>query len=52
MCRRGLCCCPAADSLECVRCLLDLGAEVDLTDMKGQTPLFVAVKDQHLECAR
>ena len=41
----------AAGSLECVRCLLDHGAEVDMTDMKGQTPLFVAVKDQHLECA-
>ncbi|XP_064109584.1 ankyrin repeat and SOCS box protein 12-like [Macrobrachium nipponense] len=29
-------------SCECVELLLDAGAEIDLEDVKGQTPLFVA----------
>ena len=29
-------------SLECVRFILSMGAEVDAIDIKGQTPLFLA----------
>ena len=36
---------------ECVEYLIKTGANVDLIDMKAQTPLFVAIKNKHLRCA-
>jgi ankyrin repeat protein len=32
--------------------LLDYGASIDIPDVKGQTPLHVAVKNGHHACAR
>lgn len=32
--------------------LITQGAEVDLVDVKGQTALYVAVVNGHLECVR
>ncbi|KAL8608038.1 hypothetical protein ACOMHN_023854 [Nucella lapillus] len=37
---------------DCVERLLDHGAIVDLPDVKGQTPLLVAVAHRHHACAR
>lgn len=37
---------------ETIRVLLSHGADVDLADVKAQTPLFVAVVNQHWQCAR
>jgi len=36
---------------EAVSTLLKRGARVDVTDVKAQTPLFIAVVNQHWECA-
>ena len=41
-----------AGSLSCLSVLLDHGAEVDCLDVKCQTPLFVALINQHWECGR
>ncbi|XP_012940522.1 ankyrin repeat and SOCS box protein 12 [Aplysia californica] len=38
--------------LECLTCLVDVGARIDIVDVKCQTPLFVAVKNRRLECSR
>ena len=32
--------------------LIKAGADIHIVDVKGQTPLFVAVKNRRLECAR
>jgi hypothetical protein len=42
----------SAGSLDCLRLLLGCSAKVDEIDVKAQTPLFVAVVNQHWECAR
>ncbi len=42
----------AAGSLCAIRVLLSHGANVDLVDVKAQTPLFVALVNQKWECAR
>ena len=42
----------AAGNVEAIKCLVKHGAEVDLTDVKAQTPLFVAIVNQHWESAR
>ncbi|XP_053547652.1 ankyrin repeat and SOCS box protein 12-like [Bombina bombina] len=39
-------------SLQCLKILLDHGAEVDSLDVKAQTPLFTAVSAGHLDCVR
>ncbi|XP_056397497.1 ankyrin repeat and SOCS box protein 12-like [Hyla sarda] len=39
-------------SLECLKILLANGAEVDILDVKAQTPLFTAVSSGHLDCVR
>lgn len=36
---------------ECVKCLLLNGADVDIPDVKAQTPLLSALKGNHLQCA-
>ena len=36
---------------ECVSLLLDHGCSIDIPDVKGQTPLHVAVKNMHNKCA-
>ena len=41
----------SAGHLECVQMLVDHGAAVDLVDVKAQTPLFVAIVNQHWECS-
>lgn len=38
--------------LNCVKVLLEHGADVDSLDVKAQTPLFTAVSHGHLECVR
>lgn len=38
-------------SASAVNILLDHGAQIDSTDLKQQTPLFVAIKQNHLDCA-
>ncbi|NP_001087263.1 ankyrin repeat and SOCS box-containing 12 L homeolog [Xenopus laevis] len=38
--------------LNCLKILLDNGAEVDRLDVKAQTPLFTAVSAGHLECVK
>lgn len=35
-----------------VSLLLDYGVPVDTTDFKQQTPLYMAIKNNHLGCAR
>ncbi|KAG8553790.1 hypothetical protein GDO81_003545 [Engystomops pustulosus] len=39
-------------SLECLKILLANGAEVDILDVKAQTPLFSAVSAGHFDCVR
>jgi hypothetical protein len=34
-----------------IKILLSHGAQIDLVDVKAQTPLFVAMVNQHWECA-
>ena len=41
-----------AGHLGVIRILLEAGAQVDLADVKAQTPLFVAIVNQHWESAR
>ena len=36
-------------SCECIKILLDAGACIDLEDVKGQTPLFVATSGRKLD---
>ena len=36
---------------ESIKILLENGAQVDKVDVKAQTPLFVAMVNQHWECA-
>lgn len=36
-------------SQRCIKLLLAAGAEIDLVDVKGQTPLFVASNQKKLE---
>lgn len=38
--------------LECVRALVEGGANVDLTDPKGVTPLFLAIDNLHFDTAK
>ena len=38
--------------LECVRALVDAGANVNLTDPKGVTPLFLAIDNFHFDTAK
>ena len=33
---------------KCVEYMISWGADVDVIDLKGQTPLYVAVKNKHL----
>lgn len=42
----------AGGNADCVRLLLDFGAMIDSSDIKAQTPLFLALRNQHLEVAR
>ena len=37
---------------ECIAALVAAGADVNLCDVKAQTPLFSAIASNHLECAR
>jgi hypothetical protein len=37
--------------VENVRVLLTHGAQIDVADAKKQTPLFVALINQHWDCA-
>lgn len=39
-------------NVDCVRLLLDHGAITDTSDIKAQTPLFLALRNQHLKVAR
>ena len=39
-----------AGHYDCVVFLVKCGAEVNIPDVKGQTPLFVAVKNKHSQC--
>ncbi len=41
-----------AGCVESIKVLLDHGAQVDKTDVKAQTPLFVAMVNQHWECGQ
>ena len=41
-----------AGNVGAIEFLVSRGAEVDVTDVKAQTPLFVAVVNQHWESAR
>ncbi|XP_047000681.1 ankyrin repeat and SOCS box protein 1-like isoform X2 [Schistocerca americana] len=45
-------CAAAVGSAVCVQELLRRGAEVDVVDIKAQTPLFVAVYNSHTEVCR
>ena len=36
----------------CLKLLIKAGADIHIVDVKGQTPLFVAVKNRRLQCAR
>jgi ankyrin repeat protein len=38
--------------VECVRSLLDAGADIDLPDPKGVTPLFLAIDNFHFDTAK
>ena len=38
--------------MKCVTHLIYQGADIDMADCKAQTPLFVAVKNKHLDCVR
>ncbi|XP_070536563.1 ankyrin repeat and SOCS box protein 1-like [Ptychodera flava] len=38
--------------VNCIECLLNHGASVDIADMKAQTPLFMAVQNAHTECVK
>lgn len=42
----------AAGFKEVVEFLVESGADLDCVDVKGQTPLFVALVTQHWDCAR
>ena len=37
---------------DAIKFLLENGAQVDKVDVKAQTPLFVAMVNQHWECAQ
>ncbi len=37
---------------ECVRYLVEQKADVNVSDIKAQTALYVAVKNKHLKCVR
>ena len=37
---------------DCIKMLLSAGANIDCLDAKAQTPLFVALVNQHWESAR
>ena len=39
-------------SLSCVKVLIQFGAEVDLQDSKGQTPLYLALEAGHTDCVQ
>ncbi|CAJ0955096.1 unnamed protein product [Ranitomeya imitator] len=39
-----------AGHADCVAVLIDFGAQLELVDVKGQTPLFVATENEHLDC--
>ena len=41
-----------AGSVDAVKILLGCSAKLDEIDVKAQTPLFVALVNQHWECAR
>ncbi|KAE8584230.1 hypothetical protein XENTR_v10020872 [Xenopus tropicalis] len=45
-------CAASQGFLDCLKILLDNGAEVDSLDVKAQTPLFTAVSAGHLECVK
>ena len=40
-----------AGAVEAVEVLLSHGADADKVDVKAQTPLFVAMVNQHWKCA-
>ncbi|MED6264342.1 hypothetical protein CHARACLAT_013856 [Characodon lateralis] len=40
----------ALGHLKCLELLLEHGAEIDILDVKAQTPLFTAVSGKHLDC--
>lgn len=42
-------CCGSGGSEECVRALVAAGADIELEDVKGQTPLFVATSQRKPE---
>ena len=37
---------------DCVRYLIEQGADVNVSDIKAQTALYVAVKNKHLNCVK
>ena len=37
---------------DCILALVEAGADVNLSDVKAQTPLFIAIASNNLECAR
>ena len=41
-----------AGCADSIKVLLEHGAKVDKSDVKAQTPLFVATVNQHWECAK
>lgn len=46
----GVCvCCGSGGSEECVRALVVAGVDIELEDVKGQTPLFVATSQRRPE---
>ena len=45
-------CLSAAGHVECVRLLVHHGADVNLPDVKAQSPLMMAVKNRHIACVR
>ncbi|HIE82492.1 MAG TPA: ankyrin repeat domain-containing protein, partial [Dehalococcoidia bacterium] len=44
--------CILAGCLESIQVLLENDASIDKTDVKAQTPLFVAMVNQHWECGK
>ena len=43
---------PGMGRVDCVKLLLEKGAEVDIAGEQGSTPLMVACHNGNLECAR
>ena len=41
-----------AGNVECLVALIDAGADIECLDVKAQTPLFVALVNQHWDCAK